>query len=253
MTAIAPIDAAERVEALEELRRARRANHRRNIHWVDALYNVYLTAMGGLIVVLVSASWIPEEKLDEAGLTAFLDATPGWVGLAIAVAWAAGLRSGGRGGPITLEPAVVFHELLGPVPRGPALRAPAVKLLRFAAFSGLMVGAIVGVQATRRLPGNAVLVTACGALLGAALTTSTIGAAMVVSGRRIHRYVALAVGLALIAWAGVDLWFGTVTSPTTMLATVATWAERFDPLAFVGRSEERRVGKECRSRWSPYH
>ena len=24
-------------------------------------------------------------------------------------------------------------------------------------------------------------------------------------------------------------------------------------LAFVIRSEERRVGKECRSRWSPYH
>src|SRR3712207_9245469 len=24
-------------------------------------------------------------------------------------------------------------------------------------------------------------------------------------------------------------------------------------LAFLARSEERRVGKECRSRWSPYH
>src|SRR3712207_7539216 len=24
-------------------------------------------------------------------------------------------------------------------------------------------------------------------------------------------------------------------------------------LVLVGRSEERRVGKECRSRWSPYH
>ena len=24
-------------------------------------------------------------------------------------------------------------------------------------------------------------------------------------------------------------------------------------LAFLSRSEERRVGKECRSRWSPYH
>ena len=24
-------------------------------------------------------------------------------------------------------------------------------------------------------------------------------------------------------------------------------------LAFASRSEERRVGKECRSRWSPYH
>ena len=23
--------------------------------------------------------------------------------------------------------------------------------------------------------------------------------------------------------------------------------------AIIGRSEERRVGKECRSRWSPYH
>src|SRR5260370_9233896 len=27
----------------------------------------------------------------------------------------------------------------------------------------------------------------------------------------------------------------------------------FQPGTRVGRSEERRVGKECRSRWSPYH
>ena len=27
----------------------------------------------------------------------------------------------------------------------------------------------------------------------------------------------------------------------------------FDPVSQVARSEERRVGKECRSRWSPYH
>src|SRR2546426_12665699 len=26
-----------------------------------------------------------------------------------------------------------------------------------------------------------------------------------------------------------------------------------DPRNFLDRSEERRVGKECRSRWSPYH
>ena len=30
------------------------------------------------------------------------------------------------------------------------------------------------------------------------------------------------------------------------------WAERA-PNCNMGRSEERRVGKECRSRWSPYH
>ena len=26
-----------------------------------------------------------------------------------------------------------------------------------------------------------------------------------------------------------------------------------DNMLWTGRSEERRVGKECRSRWSPYH
>ena len=30
-------------------------------------------------------------------------------------------------------------------------------------------------------------------------------------------------------------------------------AAAFGSLVGVGRSEERRVGKECRSRWSPYH
>ena len=27
----------------------------------------------------------------------------------------------------------------------------------------------------------------------------------------------------------------------------------YDALGIMDRSEERRVGKECRSRWSPYH
>src|SRR5260221_10035673 len=30
-------------------------------------------------------------------------------------------------------------------------------------------------------------------------------------------------------------------------------AHEYDPRRFEARSEERRVGKECRSRWSPYH
>ena len=29
--------------------------------------------------------------------------------------------------------------------------------------------------------------------------------------------------------------------------------EKIDRLPLAERSEERRVGKECRSRWSPYH
>src|SRR5258708_1866315 len=42
-----------------------------------------------------------------------------------------------------------------------------------------------------------------------------------------------------------------------MLDEMAACADRGDSFAFEttlsGRSEERRVGKECRSRWSPYH
>ena len=29
--------------------------------------------------------------------------------------------------------------------------------------------------------------------------------------------------------------------------------DTFEDAILMGRSEERRVGKECRSRWSPYH
>src|SRR5256886_4644248 len=31
------------------------------------------------------------------------------------------------------------------------------------------------------------------------------------------------------------------------------WDGRWRKIKMYGRSEERRVGKECRSRWSPYH
>src|SRR3712207_7102229 len=37
-----------------------------------------------------------------------------------------------------------------------------------------------------------------------------------------------------------------------LLAIVTQWFYAPDPLP-DSRSEERRVGKECRSRWSPYH
>ncbi len=45
-----------------------------------------------------------------------------------------------------------------------------------------------------------------------------------------------------------------VVYPDRMLRwTYRDFDERTDQLAKGLRSEERRVGKECRSRWSPYH
>ena len=42
---------------------------------------------------------------------------------------------------------------------------------------------------------------------------------------------------------------------TIIAINVAVWLITGTPAIMdeVGRSEERRVGKECRSRWSPYH
>ena len=39
---------------------------------------------------------------------------------------------------------------------------------------------------------------------------------------------------------------------TTVLSTITASEKPRDGIDFF-RSEERRVGKECRSRWSPYH
>src|SRR3989454_6949388 len=60
-----------------------------------------------------------------------------------------------------------------------------------------------------------------------------------------HRLAAAAVSLLWTALAAYAWW----------LRQGAGSRERFSPdrTAYVARSEERRVGKECRSRWSPYH
>src|SRR3712207_9243212 len=51
---------------------------------------------------------------------------------------------------------------------------------------------------------------------------------------------------------GVDR-AGTTVARTTLRRVVREPAGRVLPIAEAGRSEERRVGKECRSRWAPYH
>ena len=39
----------------------------------------------------------------------------------------------------------------------------------------------------------------------------------------------------------------------TELVSIASLKDEFQKAGVSSRSEERRVGKECRSRWSPYH
>ena len=57
-----------------------------------------------------------------------------------------------------------------------------------------------------------------------------------------RKYLPLAAAGALISW-------------MVFILGKAFWGNIFLPTLFASfvRSEERRVGKECRSRWSPYH
>ena len=61
-------------------------------------------------------------------------------------------------------------------------------------------------------------------------------------------------GLALTA-AGLlmGLEFACTAIPSSSMFAVLRYVNMFSYVDFIPRSEERRVGKECRSRWSPYH
>lgn len=152
---------------------------------------------------------------------------PQVVGLAIAMALAVGLRSGGRGGPIVLEAADVRHLLLAPLDRSLALRGPALRLLRFGATWGVGVGAVFGVLASRRLGGEWPAWAASGALVGASTVDGALGAAMAVSGARLGRRMAEWLALAVLAWSAADVVLAKATSPMSLIGQVALWPLRW--------------------------
>ena len=221
-------------EALAELRRARRRRRLAHIDFVDALYRVYLTALGAVAGTLWASGLLPSEPAAARTVEQLSDEGPAVLGALFALAVAFGLRSGARGGPLTLEPPTVIHELLAPVDRRLALAAPTLKHLRFIAWSGAIVGACVGYLAARRLPEDSVMavITTAGAFAVAALGAS--GAALVAAGRRLSPWVAFVVGVALLGWSGVDVGLGVRTSPSSLLGEVAFWGLTWRPTAFVG-------------------
>src|SRR3712207_9523559 len=91
----------------------------------------------------------------------------------------------------------------------------------------------------------------------AALTTATLAAALLTAGAGRPGPVAASpaspgardVIVHLFQWP----WASVATECTTVLGPKGFGAVQVSPPQEHVRSEERRVGKECRSRWSPYH
>ncbi len=232
MTTTTP--AAIGADALKQLHRTRRHNRLADVHWVDALYRVYLIVLVGTLFVFFAAGRLPADQLTDTEALDFAREMTAWLGGAFALAFAIGLRSGGRGGPLVLEAPVVVHELEAPIDRALVLRGPAIKQLRFLAFSGAVFGAVVGEIASRRIHVNVALAIACCALAFALAASSAVGVAMIGSGRRIGWKTVNVVALLVLAWSAADIYWAVRTSPLTFIAEIAFWPITFEPLAYLG-------------------
>jgi hypothetical protein len=219
--------------ALAELRAARRRKRVASIHWIDALYQVYLTGFGSLAAVLFLSSWIGGDELGPWRTSLFLRDAPDVIGVGVALAILVGLRSGARGGPLAIEPADARHVLMAPIDRGLVLRGPAYKQLRFFSFTAVIVGGIAGHLASHRLPEPALLWVACGAAFALVTLGLAYGAALLAGDRRIPIWLANLVGAALLAWAIADAADLIHASPTGLVGTIATWPLEFEPLALI--------------------
>ncbi|HLJ07266.1 MAG TPA: hypothetical protein VKX24_01920 [Acidimicrobiia bacterium] len=209
-------EAASPALALRDLRRARHHRHQADVDWVETLYRVYVTVLSGAAVIWLSASKVSDASAKKGGVADIRDHGAAVLGLVVAFLVALGLRSGSRGGPLSLEAADVRVVLLAPIRRRLALRAPALHQVRSAAFVGLCLGAVVGNLAGHRLPGHFAGWVAADAGFGLVAAVLAVGMALLACGLRLPRPAAGAVGLAVLAWSAADVAAGTVTSPLTI-------------------------------------
>jgi hypothetical protein len=219
---------------LVDLRRARRHRRTTNFDPFEALYRAYLTGIVTTIAVWLLSGVVGDTRVSAAMATRVTDHGAPVVGMAIGVIFAIGLRSGGRGGPLVIEAADVRHVLLSPVDRALALRAPAIRQLRFGAAIGTAVGAVAGLLAYRRLPGEVVAWLVCGAATGALSMLGGYGLALLASGRRIGSVWGSLIALGVAGWSLADLLTRSVTSPATFLGQVALWPLDFRPAGLIG-------------------
>jgi hypothetical protein len=207
--------------ALREFHRARRRRYLEDVDWIDSLYKAYITALIAAAAIFFGSRLFGTDRVSASDLADIRRYGPAALGLVVAIAVAAGLRSGTRGGPLALEPPDVTHILLAPMPRGPVLRDAAWRQFRGVVSAGALLGAVAANLAAFRLPGNRAAWVIAGVAFGALAVLAAWGAALVASGLRVNYRLANAIGLALIVWSAADLATGAHTAPGTLLGRLA--------------------------------
>jgi hypothetical protein len=221
--------------ALRDMRSVRRGARTKDIDAFDALYHAYIIGLAGFAAVLVLSSWVGDADISSGDLNWVDNHGAALLGVVFALLIAMGVRSGARGGPLAIEAADVQHVLLAPVDRADAMRGPALRQLRHSAAIGAVVGGIAGELAARRLPGDGVEWTACGAAAFGLAVVAAYGAGYLASGNRLRRRYANLIALFFVAWAALELGdVIPVPSPTSLLGRVALWPLSFDALGVIG-------------------
>jgi hypothetical protein len=214
--------------ALAELRRARRVRRMGDTTFGDVAYRVYVTALLSLFAVFTASGWVGDDTVSASTAHDIARDAPPWLGLLAALAVLGGVRAGSRGGPLAIEAPDVYHVLLAPIDRGAVLRRPLSRSVASAALWGALGGALAGDLAGQRLPGDGLAWVASGGLAGATGAILTVGAALLVAGRSIPRFVPLPAALALVAWSIADVADRGVPAPATVLGRIGVWAIDFD-------------------------
>ncbi|MCU1487924.1 MAG: hypothetical protein JWN67_4670 [Actinomycetia bacterium] len=223
------VDAA----VLADLAKARRSRRLADVDIFEKLYQAYLSVIAVGIVLAVGASAIGDDRVGAATLQRVVDDGPAAVGLLAALVLIAGLRSGARGGPLTLEAPFVSHVLLSPMPRDLALRDPAFRQVRQMVLAGGGIGALAGLLASHRLPVDTLPLIAWGALAGVVLGIASSGLAMIVAGYPVAKPIVHVLSLALLAGSAADVAAGTAWSPGSIVGRLALSGVHFDPAGLV--------------------
>ncbi|UDY36540.1 hypothetical protein [Dermatobacter hominis] len=227
------VDRPDQRQAVVDMRRRRQRRRLGSHEWGELAYRVYTTSLAAIVAVVFASGLIGDDPLTADARRTFLDRAPAWFGLGAAVVLLIGIRSGSRGGPLALERQDVNHLLLGPVDRGFLLRRPAVGILSYALLGGAVLAGLGAGLFDQRLGGSALPWFACGALFGVALAGLAVGAGFLTASRLTSKWVPLAIGWLLVAWALADATGYAPTAPTTWLGTVVVWPLEFDPLGLV--------------------
>jgi hypothetical protein len=218
---------------LADLARARRRRRLVDIDIFEKLYQAYLSVIAVAFLVLVGTGAIGDDPVSRATLHRIATDGPAVAGVVIAVVIAAGLRSGARGGPLTLEAPFVAHVLLSPVPRDVALRGPAIRQLGQGTIVGGGTGALIGVITSHRLPIASLPVIAWGAVAGAVVGVAALGAAMFVAGWPVPKVIANVLALLLVAGSVADVIAGTAFSPGSIAGRMAVSGVHFDAVGMA--------------------